>query len=113
MEKKIHYKQTVNIKEYYEIDYTLNNFKYDCNRYKIENVSFDELCDVLSGVKPDFMISVTEYHVNCEGICLYGPHYVSILDFFSKILVDDAFERDYGWRDELEITDKEIVILND
>lgn len=112
MDKKIRYKQTVNIKEYYDIYYTLSDFEYDCHLYKIENLSFDELCGVLNGTKPDFIISVSEGHVNYDGVYVYGPHYVSVLDFFSELLVSDAIERGYEMRDKLEILDKEITILD-
>lgn len=113
MDKKIRYKQTVNIKEHYDIYYTLSDFEYDCRRYKIENLSFDELCDVLNGTKPDFIISVSEGHLDYDGVYVYGPHFVSVLDFFSVVLADDAFDRGYEMRDELEIIDKETTILSD
>lgn len=106
MDKKIRYKQTVRANEYYSIDYTLHDFEYDCECYGVEGVSFDDLCGVLNGTKPDFIIRVTEFYD--DG--LYGTHLTSVLDFFSRRLAEQSFDQGYQIRNTLEIVDKEIRI---
>ena len=49
--KTINFTQEVEVIETYDIDYSQSDFEYDCEVFKITNLSFDELCDK-TGMKP-------------------------------------------------------------
>ena len=108
--KTINYKQTVEVIENYEVNYTRADFNYDCDSYNIEGITYEELCELLEGKRPDWMITVEEYYLDATGQSLMGPHIVSAEEFFSRILCDAAFE--YGCDDRVEanISHREIKI---
>ena len=113
MANSIIYKQAVKVIEYYEIEYTENEFEFDCETYQIKDFTYAELCDILNEKIDDVMISVYEGHVNSEREWVIGPHFTSAKEFFTRILCDSAFEYGYGDRDELEIMNREIDIIEE
>ena len=111
MANSIIYRQSVKVIEYYEIEYTENEFEFDCETYHVQGITYDELCGVMSGQCGDMLISVCEPHTNDFGEYVDGPYFIGAREFFNRILCDSAFEYGYGDRDELEIMDREIDII--
>lgn len=113
MDKYIKYRQKVAVIEHYEIEYTYHDFQCDCEACKIENITFEEVCDILSGNAVDQLIYVTESYIDDDGNFLFGPHIVSAHEFFNRMVCDSAFEYGYDDRDEIEILERKITILQD
>lgn len=99
--KTIRYKQTVEVVEYYEVDYTQRDFKNDCAYFKIENLTYEDLCGILDGSIEDHLITTEEYHYDENGNIILGPQLVSAKEFFTRMMTDAAFE--YGYDDKVEV----------
>ena len=99
--KTIRYKQIVEVVEYYEVDYTRRDFQYDCECFKIENFTYEDLCGILDGSIEDRLISVEEFYCNENGDVILGPRFVSAKEFFTRMMTDAAFE--YGSDDRVEV----------
>ena len=90
--KTIKFTQKTEVIETYEIEYTADDFAYDCNAYQIENFSYEDLCDIMENEKEVF-ITVTEYHydTNIEE-WVNGPHMVDAFEFFALMMDDQAYD---------------------
>ena len=82
--KTINFTQEAEVIETYDIDYSESDFEYDCEVFKITNLSFDELCDIMAH-KKEVLIEVTDFHCQ-DGNWVTGPHFVDTYDFFINIM---------------------------
>jgi hypothetical protein len=89
--KTINYRHQVEVIETYDIEYTLEDFILDVQYYEIENLTYEELQDILENQK-DVMITVNDYHHNDDGVYVKGPHFVDAYEFFTRLLTDYAFD---------------------
>lgn len=69
--KTINYRHQVEVIETYEIEYTLEDFMLDVQYYEIDNLTYEELQDILEN-KKDVMITVNDYHHNDDGVYVKG-----------------------------------------
>lgn len=113
MANSIVYKQSVKVIEYYEIEYTEKEFEFDCETYSVEGITYQELCGIMSGQCGDILISVNEPHVNDDGVWVNGPRFISAIEFFNRIMCDSSFECGYNDREELEILERQIYIVEE
>lgn len=88
--KTINFTQEAEVIETYDIDYSESDFEYDCEVFKITNLSFDELCDIMA-YKKEVLIEITDFHCQ-DGNWVTGPHFVDAYDFFMNIMNDQAFD---------------------
>ena len=111
--KTIKFTQQVEVIETYETEYSEADFEYDKNLYKIENLTYDELCDIFENNKEVF-ISVTESHFDPElDRWVDGPHMVDTIEFFSFIMDDQAYNMGPIDCEAIEIVDRQIQIEDD
>lgn len=88
--KTINFTQELEVIETYDIDYSQSDFEYDCEVFKITNLSFDELCDIMAH-KKEVLIEITDFHCQ-DGVWVTGPHFVDAYDFFINIMSDQSFD---------------------
>ena len=111
--KKIRFTQEVEVIETYETEYSEADFEYDKKLYKIENLSYDELCDIFENNKEVF-ISVTESHFDPElDTWVDGPHMVDAIEFFSYIMDDQAYDAGPRYSESVEIVGRQIQVEDD
>lgn len=81
--------------ETYGIEYNEKNFLCDCRDYNIENITFDEVCNILNNNQSDVLITVTHNYVDYKGQFVYNhPCVVSAKEFFTKIIYNIKLEYD-------------------
>ena len=112
MGKFINYRHTVEVVEYYDVNYEESEFNQDVAFYNISGITFDEVCDLLSTNCEDILITVNEHYFDpALNRYVYGPHIISGREFFTRLITDAAFEWGADDRDEIEIRDREFNII--
>lgn len=102
-QKQLNYFATETVVMEYYYTYTEELFLDEVNASRIEGLTWDELCDIMSGREPDREVLI--YNTYRKEKELY-----SVRDYFSEIFRDYSYDNreimdSYDWEEEITIGD--------
>lgn len=105
--KTIKFSQTASVIETAEYIFDENDFNYLVENHDIDNITYEDVCDIFEGKKPDFLITVVDdMWVEDEKGSYFTvqPHMVSAYSFFNSFMENEAWDS-YVERELTDITD--------
>lgn len=93
--KTIKFSQVASVLETAEYVFDRNDFNYLVDNHEIENVTYEDVCDLFEGKKEDFLITVMDdvwFPDDNGGYLTVQPRMVSAYSFFNNFMENEAWD---------------------